>query len=96
MRFLVAHSLEAGISRDKAVEMLRSVATDPDIRSYRSFLNLADGKGICLFDAPDRDRLIRWLDDNKLPYDYVWTVDFEAEHGEMIDITMVTTASADT
>ncbi len=96
MRLLVMHTLELGISEDRVTEILRSAMSTPDIRPYRSFLNLADGKGVCLFDAPDRECLIRWLDENKLPYDAVWTVEFEADKGERVDVPTVSAAGAGT
>ena len=90
MRFLVAHRLESGFTREKLIELQRSTQTDPEVRGYRSFLNLTEGKGICIFDAPDKDRLVSWLEKSQLPYEYIWPVELEGEHGEVIEIPTVT------
>ena len=84
MRFLVIHPLEAGTTRERLTEFLREIP--PEIKEYRSFINLTEGKGVCLLDAPDREVLVKWLDERKLPYDAIWMVEAECKHGEFIDI----------
>ena len=89
MRFLAIHSLEPGLTRERAIEVHKSLQADPQVKGYRSFLNLTEGKGVCIFDAPDREHLVKWLESNQLPYDCIWAVELEGEHGEVIDIPTV-------
>jgi hypothetical protein len=78
--------MEAGCTRDRVDEIRRNATVDPEIKWYRTFLNLTEGRGVCLFDAPDRDRLIKWLADNDMRYDRIYPVELESEHGEMIEL----------
>ena len=86
MRYLVIHPLEPGLTRERVLEIEKAAQTDPDIKGYRSFLNLTEGRGVCLFDAPDRERLERWLDKHELKYDTIWPVEMEGKRGETVDI----------
>lgn len=36
------------------------VVDDPKIRPYRSFLNLSEGKVVCIMEAPDQATLAAW------------------------------------
>ncbi len=92
MRFLLTHTLEPGLSRERVLEIEKASQTDPDVKGYRSFLNFTERKGVCLFDAPDKEHLIRWLEKYELPYENIWVVELEGEHGEMIEIPTVATA----
>jgi len=86
MRFVIEHPMEAGCTRERVDEIHRNATVDPDITWYRTFLNLTEGRGVCLFDAPDRDRLIKWLDDNDMGYDRIYPVELEGEHGRLIEL----------
>jgi len=86
MRFLVEHPMEAGCTRESVEEMRRNATVDPDIKWYRTFLNLGEGRGVCLFDAPDRDRLIKWLGDNDMRYDRLYPIELEYAGGEIVEL----------
>ena len=96
MRFLVTHVLEPGFTKDKAIEIAKLTQTDPDVKGYRSFLSPTAGKGICIFDAPDKDRLVKWLDEHKLAYETIWPVELESDRGEFIDLPVVATVDVPT
>lgn len=85
MRYLVTHPLPPGITRDGLEKMVKSLPVDPDIRGYRSFLNLSEGKGFCVFDAPDRTKLASWLTKNKLEYESIIEVELEGYRGEWVE-----------
>ncbi|KKL84791.1 hypothetical protein LCGC14_1961210 [marine sediment metagenome] len=96
MRFLVTHPLEPDVTREKVIEVLRAAQADPCIKGYRSFLSLSEFKGVCVFDAPDRDSLVKWLESNKLPYEDIWTVELEGEHGELVEVPIAAPAGTTT
>ncbi len=95
MRYLVTHPFEPGLTREKFEEHVKATQTDPEVKGYRSFVNLTEGKAVCLFDSPDRERLVKWLEENKLPYDSICAVELEGEHGEFIEMPIVTPAGAE-
>jgi hypothetical protein len=51
------------------------------VRPYRSFLNLSEGKVVCIMEAPDKQALAAWFQKMKMPCDYITPVELEGEHG---------------
>jgi len=47
-------------------------------------VSLTHRRAIRLFEAPDRVRLINYLDANDLPYDRVWTIELEMEDARVV------------
>ena len=86
MRYTVRHTLEAGLTLDKIREVGRTMQKDPEITGVRSFFNLSEHKAVCVIDAPDRERLEKWFDDNNLPYEEIWPVEIEGERNEFTEI----------
>jgi hypothetical protein len=84
MKFLVAHPLPPGTRRADIEKLQKSVMNDPDIRGYRSFLNLSESKGFCIFEAPDKTRLANWLTKNKMPYESITEIELEGYRGQWI------------
>jgi len=85
MRFLVIHPLPPGLTRSDIENLQKSSQADPEIRGYRSFLNLSESKGVCVFDAPSKTRLADWLTANNMPYDAITEVELEGYLGEFIE-----------
>lgn len=85
MRFLVIHSLPAGLTRNDIEGLQKSSQMDPEIKGYRSFLNLSEARGVCVFDAPSKERLGDWLTKNNMAYDSITQVELEGYLGEIIE-----------
>jgi len=94
MRYVVEHKLDPGTTRSQFDECEKKLTTSPDIRDHHSFINLSEGRAICTFDAPDREKLERWLDENKMSFESIWAVELEGEHGEFIEMPTVVETSA--
>lgn len=94
MRFLLMHSMGSDCTRDKIDAMLRMTQTDPHVKGYRGFMNLTEGRAVCVFDAPDRQSLINWLLDNNMDYDSLHEVELETEGGAIIEIPTCEPAEA--
>ncbi len=86
MRFMIVHPLKPGTTREDIENMQNLSQADPEIRGYRSFLNLTENKGFCVFEAPSRERLVAWLKENELPYDSIVPVELEGEYGHWIEL----------
>ncbi len=85
-KYLCTHTLPAGtLSRDKICEVAEVLQRDPDVRGYRSFFNLSEGKGWCVVEAKDRDTVIAWFKKMDIPYDNVVLVELEGERGVIHD-----------
>ena len=50
-KFLSSHTLPAGaLKREQVEQLARAAQSDPVVKPYRSFLNLAEGKVVCNLD----------------------------------------------
>jgi hypothetical protein len=93
MKYMVYHPLEPGMTREDFERIAATVLKDTDIKGIRSFFNLSECKGVCILEAPSKDRLIDWLKTNNLPYDTVLEVELEAEGGRVVEYHEPATAN---
>jgi hypothetical protein len=76
------HTLPAGaLKREQVDQMARTAQSDPVVKPYRSFLNLAQGRVFCVMEAPDRDVLAAWFSKMQMPCDDITPVELEGERG---------------
>ena len=81
-KFLSCHTLPAGaMKREQIDQMAQAAQNDPTVRPYRSFLNLAEGKAVCVMEAPSREALSTWFKKMNMPCDYIAQVELEGERG---------------
>jgi hypothetical protein len=81
-RFMSSHSVPPGAIKREQVDQLADTArSDPVIRPYRSFLNLSEGKIVCVMEAPDKDTLAAWFQKMQLPCDSISSVELEGDRG---------------
>jgi hypothetical protein len=85
MKYMVNHPLKPGMTREDFERISETFRKDPEIKGLRSFLNLSEGKGVCILEAPDRERLADWLRTNNLPYDSILEVELEGEAGRIVE-----------
>lgn len=86
MRFVVEHPLPPGTTREDIEKLQEASTKDKHVKGYRSFLNLSECKGFCLFDAPSKDKLIAWLDEHEMPYESITEVEMEGERGRWLEV----------
>lgn len=81
-KFMSTHTLPAGqLSADRLRQFAKAGQQDPDVRGYRSFTNLAEGKAVCVVEAADKDTVAAWFEKMGLPYDEITRVELEGERG---------------
>ena len=85
MKYMVYHPLEAGMTREDYERISASLPKNSDIKGLRSFFNLSEGKGVCILEAPSKDRLAAWFKKNNLAYDTILEVELEGEAGRVIE-----------
>ena len=86
-KFLCMHTLPPGaITPEQACQIAEAAQHDPNVRGYRSFLNLTEGKVCCVLEAADREAIAAWFDKMGIAYDYIVPVEFEADRGAMEDL----------
>ena len=83
-KFMSCHTLPAGaLKREQVDKMARAAQGDPVVKPYRSFLNLAEGKVLCVMEAPNKEALAAWFQKMRMPCDYITPVEIEGERGVM-------------
>jgi len=81
-KFMSSHSVPAGSMKRQQVDQLATAAqNDPVVKPYRSFLNLAEGKIMCVMEAPSKDALASWFKKMNVPCDQITPVELEGECG---------------
>lgn len=94
MRLLVTHTLPPGLTREELDGLAKATQADPNIKGLTSYMNLTQHKAACVFDAPNREALAKWMDDNQLPYDDIWQVELEGTRGEFHEVEPLVSAVA--
>jgi hypothetical protein len=69
------------MKREQVDQLAQAAQKDPVVRPYRSFLNLAEGKVLCVMEAPNKEALASWFTKMKMPCDYITPVELEGERG---------------
>ena len=81
-KFMCSHTLQPGkVTADQVREIQQATQKDPKIKGYRSFINLGEGKAMCVLEAPDKESLSSWFKKMNMPYDSIVQVELEGEQG---------------
>lgn len=85
-KFMSSHTMPAGaLKREQVNQLAQAAQNDPVVRPYRSFLNLAEGKIVCIMEAPTKDALAAWFKQMQMPCDYIAPVELEGDRGVVKD-----------
>jgi hypothetical protein len=83
-KFMSCYSLPAAaLKREQVKQMPAAAQSDPVVKPYRSFLNLAEGKAFCVMEVPGADSLAAWFRKMQMPCGYIAPVDLEGERGKI-------------
>jgi len=81
-KLMSTHTLPPGAMKREQVNQLAAAAkNDPVVKPYRSFCNLAEGKIMCVMEAPDKQSLAAWFKKMNVPCDNITAVELEGERG---------------
>ncbi len=81
-KFMSSHTMPAGaLKREQVDQMAQAAQKDPVVKPYRSFLNLAEGKVVCIMEAPSKDALAAWFQKMMMPCDYITPLELEGDQG---------------
>ena len=68
-------------TREQIEQFVQATQQDPVVRGYRSFVNLSQGKAVCVLEAPDKEAVAAWFEKMKMPYDNINRVELEGDSG---------------
>jgi hypothetical protein len=71
------------MKREQINQLAEAAKKDAVIKPYRSFCNLAEGKIVCVMEAPNKETLAAWFKKMNVPCDYIAPVELEGERGEV-------------
>ena len=81
-KFMSSHSVPGGtLTREQINQIAQAAQNDPIVKPYRSFLNLTDGKIVCIMQAPDQRSLATWFQKMQMPCDSITAVELEGDLG---------------
>jgi uncharacterized protein DUF4242 len=81
-KFMSSHSVPGGtLTREQINQIAQAAQNDPIVKPYRSFLNLTDGKIVCIMQAPDERSLATWFQKMQMPCDSITAVELEGDLG---------------
>jgi Protein of unknown function (DUF4242) len=83
-KFMCTHTIPPGkFSADQLRKFAQAAQLDPTVKGYRSFANLAEGKAVCIMEAPGKDAVAAWFTKMGMPFDSITKVELEGERGSI-------------
>ena len=83
-KFMCAHTIPPGkFSADQIRQFAQAAQQDPTVKGYRSFANLAEGKAVCVMEAPSKDAVAAWFTKMGMPFDSITKVELEGDRGNV-------------
>ena len=85
-KFMGIHTLPpGGVSREQIDLLAQAAQNDPVVKGYRSFCSLAEGKAVCILEAPDKQAAADWFAKVGMPTDSITAVELEGERGTITE-----------
>ena len=83
-KFMCTHTITPGkFSAEQLRQFAQAAQKDPTVKGYRSFANLAEGKAVCIMEAPAKDAVAAWFAKVGMPFDSITKVELEGERGNI-------------
>ena len=77
-----SHTVPAGaFTREQMNQIAQAAQNDPTVQPYRSFLNLSQGKIVCVMQAPNERALATWFQKMQMPCESITPVELEGDLG---------------
>lgn len=81
-KFMCVHSIPPNaVTAQQVNGFAQASQNDPDVQGYRSFINLSEGKIVCILEAADKEAVAAWLNKMGLPAESINQVEMEGYRG---------------
>ena len=81
-KFMCTHTIPPGAFTVAQINQFAQAAQqDPNVKGYRSFANLAEGKAVCVMEGPSKDAIAAWFTKMGMPFDSITKVELEGDRG---------------
>jgi hypothetical protein len=79
---MCTHTLPPGkLTSAQLQQFAQAAQQDPAVKGYRSFVNLAEGKAVCVMEASNKEAIAGWFKKMQMPYDTITQVELEGDRG---------------
>lgn len=86
-KYFSAHTVPPGVlSYELVCQVAEAGQQETEVRGYRSFFNLSEGKVWCIVEANDRETVAAWFDKMHIPYDSIDLLELEGDRGTIEDL----------
>ncbi len=86
-KFMCSHTMPPGkFTADQVRELQQATQKDPTVKGYRSFINLAEGKAMCVLEASNKEAIASWFKKMEMPFDSIVEVELEGERGTVLSV----------
>ncbi len=83
-KFMGIHTFpKNAFSQQQLNQFAQAAQQDPKVKGYRSFVNLAEGKAVCVMEAPDQQSVANWFEKMTTPCDGIVRVALEGDRGNV-------------
>jgi hypothetical protein len=83
-KFICTHTLPPGqFTADQLRQMAAAAQQDAEVKGYRSFVNLTQGKAVCVMQATTKEAVAAWFTKMGMPFDDITPLEFEGECGNI-------------
>jgi hypothetical protein len=86
-KYMATHRFPpGGFTRDQVCQFADAAQHDADVRGYRSFVNLSEGRALCVLEANSSEAVAAWFEKMGMPYEDIVPVELEGERGVIQDV----------
>jgi hypothetical protein len=71
---------------EQVCQLAEAAQNDTEVRGYRSFINLSEGRAFCILEANNRESVASWFRKMELPYDDITPVELEGDRGVVEEV----------
>jgi len=86
-KYMCTHSLPPeAFTPEQICRVAEAAQRDENVRGYRSFFNLTEGKAWCILESEDRQAIVDWLQRIGIPHDSIVAIELEGDRGVVEDL----------
>ena len=86
-KFMSTHTMPpGGFTLEQLNQFSHAAQEDPTVQGYRSFINLSDGKAVCVLEASNKEDVAAWFQKMKMPYDSITQLELEGDRGVIEEV----------
>jgi hypothetical protein len=70
------------MTAEQLQQMAAAAQQDEAVKGVKSYVNLAEGKAVCVMESSARETVARWFERMGMPYDSIVQVELEGDRGD--------------